>query len=92
MKRPIMKWDDTEEYKDEVIWWTRLDDRYLIETRRTGDSKADLVIFDRDRDFEEIFCEEVGLMYGAMFGPDVSDVGEWQEKAVDFVDNKYKGK
>jgi hypothetical protein len=29
----------------------------------------------------------VGLMYGAIFGPDVSDVAEWQRLSTDFVDN-----
>lgn len=27
-------------------------------------------------------------MYNAQFGPDVADVADWQEIAVNFIDNK----
>jgi hypothetical protein len=35
-----------------------------------------------------IHREVVGLSYGAIFGPDVTDVSEWQRIAVEFVDRK----
>lgn len=33
--------------------------------------------------------ETVGLMYGAIFGPDVSDVSAWQHKAITVIDADY---
>lgn len=39
-------------------------------------------------DGEEIFNQQVGLSYGAVFAPDVSDIAEWQEIAATFIDNK----
>jgi hypothetical protein len=32
--------------------------------------------------------EQVGLAYGARFGPDVADVYSWQERAIEVID-KY---
>jgi hypothetical protein len=34
--------------------------------------------------------ENVGLMYGALFGPDVDYVRNWQRIAVEFVDGPGK--
>jgi hypothetical protein len=31
---------------------------------------------------------EVSLAYGAMFGPDVADVAQWQEMAIEAADNQ----
>lgn len=72
-----------------VVYHSKLDDRYMIEVQRTGERSANLVIYDHERDDAEIACWEVGLSYGALFGPDVADVGEWQGRVVDFVDNHY---
>jgi hypothetical protein len=37
-------------------------------------------------DGELLLDEEVPLSYGAIFGPDVSDVAEWQERALVVID------
>lgn len=36
--------------------------------------------------------EPVGIMFGAHFGPDVSDVGEWEEKAIAVIDQYLASK
>lgn len=46
-----------------------------------------LCIFDHEQEDALLGIERVGLSYGAMFGPDVMDVEEWQMKVVNFVDN-----
>ena len=35
---------------------------------------------------EVLLHEDVSLMYGAKFGPDVSDVASWQERSVGVID------
>ena len=35
---------------------------------------------------EVILDDQVTLAYGAMFGPDVADVAEWQERCITAID------
>jgi hypothetical protein len=70
--------------QEEIIWSSLLDNRYSIKVVRTAQYRAELS--DRDGD-QVLHTEFVGLMYGAIFGPDVSDVAEWQRLSTDFVDN-----
>ena len=91
MTKPIVPWDADETFAHiDIVWNSKLDERYLIEVRRTGELTATLLIFDHENDDEELISFDVGLLYGAPFGPDVADVAEWQEKILDFVDNKDK--
>lgn len=90
MLRPLVPWDSDVAHAL-IVWRTKLDDRYLVEVQRdpTDGYKAQLVIFDHERNDEEIMCWDVGLSYGALFGPDVDDVSIWQDKVIDFVDTVY---
>jgi hypothetical protein len=68
---------------DTTVWTTRLDRRYTITVHWRGPYRGELSI----RDGATILHREpVGLMYGAIFGPDVEDVATWKEMAVRFVD------
>ena len=89
MVKPIVPWnaDETFTHKD-IVWHSKLDERYLIEVRRTGSHTANLFIFDHNDEDKELTSFEVTLFYGAQFGPDVADVTEWQEKVIDFIDNR----
>ena len=69
----------------QIIWGSTLDDRYEVQVVRLAPYIGKLTIRD---DGEEIFSQQVGLSYGAVFGPDVSDIAEWQEIAANFIDNK----
>ena len=85
---PIMEWDSTEPTDgDWVVWWSRLDDRYQVEVTRDPDntSRAKLTIYDRANNNTEVHTEQVDLAYGAVFGPDTSDVNEWKEIAAGVV-------
>lgn len=87
----LMQWDDrTGDMHEHVVWWTRLDDRYQIEVQELEGEKPTLRIFDKDKDFEEIYSEVVTLAYGAIFGPDVADVQVWQDRSLQFIDNEYQ--
>lgn len=84
---PNMAWDATEPFTDTVVWWTRLDNRYLIEAVRTDDSHGQLRVFDHDNDDRLLLDESVGFAYAAMFGPDVDDVAAWTDRALYVADH-----
>ena len=71
--------------KDQIIWESTLDNRYAIQVVRVAPYLGKLVIREAD---EEIFSQQVGLSYGATFGPDVSDIADWQEIVLGFIDNQ----
>ena len=60
-----------------------LDGRYPVTVHRLSRSRGELKIRDGNR---LIHRQEVTLMYGAIFGPDISDVATWQEIATTVVD------
>jgi hypothetical protein len=67
----------------QLVWEAELDNRYRCEVRRTDDYAGELKMVDGER---VLICENVGLMYGALFGPDVSDVVDWQDKCTAAAD------
>lgn len=89
--KPLIPWE-LEESHPEVVWRTKVDDRYLVEVRGVSRSKGELLIFDHKNNDEKIAGWDVALSYGAVFGPDVADVKDWEEKVLDFIDNKYDKK
>lgn len=85
---PVMDWDSTEATDgDWVVWWSRLDDRYQVEVTREPDntSHGKLTIYDHADDNAEVHTEQVGLAYGAVFGPDTGDVDQWMAIALKVV-------
>ena len=83
-----MDWDSTEATDgDWVVWWSRLDDRYQVEVTRDPDSttRANLTIYDHADNNIEVHTEQVGLAYGAGFGPDTGDVDQWTAIALGVV-------
>lgn len=86
--QPVMRWNDDREFTDTVVWWSRLDSRYLVEVRRLEPYKGKLYIFDRKSDYRLVHSQEVSFMFDAIFGPDVDDVNTWQVIALDYADGK----
>ena len=68
---------------EDVVWVGTLDNRYTVTVIRTRPYHGELSIREGD---QILLREDVGLSYGALFGPDVSDVAEWQQRAVEFID------
>ena len=68
-----------------LIYSTTLDDKYIVKVERTGDYTAILIVMEGDK---ELLREDTTLAYRALFGPDVSDVATWQERAIKFVDEE----
>lgn len=73
----------------DTVWSATLDGRYQIEVLRTGDYTATLTITDDNGDL--LLSEPTTLSYRALFGPDVGDIADWQERASDFIDNRTTG-
>ena len=65
------------------IWTSMLDGRYTVAVHRLAPYRGELTILDGKA---IIHRQEVSLMYGALFGPDVDDVATWQEIATKVVD------
>lgn len=70
----------------QIIWESKLDDKWNCVVTRTAEYSGQLTVSDRE---ETILSETVPLAYGAAFGPDISDVATWQDMCVDVVD-KYQ--
>jgi hypothetical protein len=84
---PLANWDDEQSSHPELVWWSRLDNKYQIEVHRKGERAARLVIFDHSNNDKMLKGFDVGLSYGAIFGPDIDDVSAWQDMAVNFIDS-----
>lgn len=65
------------------VWTATLDEKYTITVVRTNPYRATLTLSEGERILHQA---SVGLMYDAMFGPDVEDVESWQELATRFID------
>ena len=70
---------------EQIIWKSTLDNRYAIQVVRVAPYQGKLVIREAD---EEVFSHQVRLSYGATFGPDVSDIADWQEIVLGFINNQ----
>ena len=71
----------------DVLWEAKLDDTYQCKTERTSKSTGILKI---KQDKKVLFEKTVNLSYGALFGPDIADVREWEQICIDFVDRLNK--
>lgn len=70
----------------EVVWQATIDGRaWLATVVATGEAEAVLTVR-RVSDEHEILRENVGLTFGAIFGPDVSDVQMWSVMIVEAID------
>jgi hypothetical protein len=85
-RKPLVQWEDDQSGHVDLVWGSRLDKRYQIEVQRTGYYTGQLCIFDHQEDDRLLHEEPVFLSFGALFGPDVSDVLVWQELAVTLID------
>ena len=95
MKTPLAKYDvknnDVDyNFEPNLVWAGLLDLRYKIEVVRKEEEnyRGDFLIFDGQANDALIHEEEVGVSYGAAFGPDAMDVAQWQDRAATIVDSK----
>lgn len=81
LEDPALVWGSS---VDEGTWWVQVTDVERPEGV-VSDYGAVLAVF-KDDEVEPRHEEGVMLAYGAMFGPDLSDVAVWQQKALTVID------
>jgi len=72
--------------KPELVWQAVLDEKYGCAVVRLAQRVGRLVVTNEETK-EVLLDQEVGLSYGAMFGPDADDVAHWEELCVNAVDS-----
>lgn len=70
-----------------LVWETKADKIYQCEVHRVDEYKGRLTVINTV-DNTTVLDTEVGLSFNAIFGPDVDDVYDWQEKALNAIDGK----
>ena len=70
----------------EYIWTADLDNKYKCTVTRINKRGGNLRVVENATG-RELLNQDVGLLYGAQFGPDIEDVEKWQSICVAVVDN-----
>ena len=73
----------------ENIWQAELDGKYKCSVTRINKRGGTLRVEDTESG-KMLLEQDVGLLYGAQFGPDVEDVEKWQSICVAVVDRDSK--
>lgn len=66
-----------------IVWKNRVDEKYDCYVERKDSHNGVLKV---DLNGENLLSKDVPISYGAAFGPDVSDVNDWSEQVIDFID------
>lgn len=72
-----------------LVWQSMLDEVFDCRVTRISDRQGRLTVTDT-KNSADLLDRDVDLSYGAQFGPDVADVGLWQQLCVDAVDRRDK--
>lgn len=67
------------------IWEAELDNRYACKVTRTDNSTGVLSVIDNTNG-NELLNESVILSYDAIFGADLVDIIEWENKILDYFE------
>ena len=73
-----------------IVWTQRIDETYPVTVTRTAPYLGLLQVWADEAKSAVIHQQSVGLMYDAMFGPDMDDVNEWMNVTTDVIDNPEK--
>ena len=73
----------------EYIWEAELDGKFKCTVTRINKRGGTLRV-ENTESGKMLLEQDVGLMYGAQFGPDVEDVDKWQGICVAVVDRETK--
>jgi hypothetical protein len=71
-----------------AVWATILDGKYVVEIQRINHG-SHLCLFEIEGRL--LHVEPTNVAFGAMFGPDVSDVAKWERRAAEIVDGWRAG-
>lgn len=90
--RPLCDWDDDHSAPAEVLWWSRLDERYQVEAHGLPARRVRLVAFDHANDDQIVGCAVVRMIGEPRYGPDPDDVYAWQIILESWVDGPPVGR
>ena len=71
------------------IWEAELDGIYKCSVTRINKRGGNLRVVESATE-RELLNQDVGLLYGAQFGPDIEDVEKWQSICTAVVDRDQK--
>ncbi len=74
---------------DDAIWHGTVDGgKWIAQVRPAEDDNhmGRLLVWPADNTEQPILDEEVPLIHGAIFGPDIDDVAQWQYRAIQAID------
>jgi hypothetical protein len=75
--------------KQEYIWQAELDGKFHCSVVRINKRGGNLQVVETATG-RILLNQDVGLLYGARFGPDLEDVDKWQDICVAVVDRDTK--
>lgn len=70
---------------DLVVWEQNLDGKYVCRVEQFAPYEGNLMIIEGDTILSQ---QVVTLAYQAIFGPDLADVTDWQERCMKFIDER----
>ena len=71
--------------KLDTIWSAKLDGKFTCSVVRINKRGGNLAIVE-DATGRQLLNQDVGLLYGARFGPDIEDVQKWESICLAVVD------
>lgn len=74
---------------DEEVWRASVDNgAFLCRVTRSDDNPAysGVLTVQHVESDDVLLTEQVALSFQALFGPDVADVVEWQERSIEVID------
>ncbi len=71
----------------DVVWQNTIDaNTWSAEVVRVSEGTAQLSVTEVATG-QVVHAERVGLAYGAIFGPDVDDLRQWQDRVIAVIDD-----
>ncbi len=84
--RPLADWADDHWTDPRVLWWSRLDERYLVEARPIPARRVVLLVFDHTAADALVARRVLPVIGDPVYGPDPDDVYAWQRAVERWVD------
>ncbi|OGF25362.1 hypothetical protein A2331_02305 [Candidatus Falkowbacteria bacterium RIFOXYB2_FULL_34_18] len=90
-EKSIVPWNaDQDFFHNDVVWFMRLDNRFMVEVRLLNDQliplSTKIYIFDHNNNDELIHSVPVGFMLLSHNKPTIDDIKFWQDQAANYID------
>lgn len=88
LELPLVDWTDDASRHPSVLWWSRLDGRFLVEARAIPAGRALLLVFDMAHGAAPVGRVVIATRGNPRYGPDPDDVDDFCARAIAIVDAK----